>query len=353
MAKRILRNLKLSHIAAVDFPCQEGAKALLIKSADRWKILAKSEDLHARTFAEIITENEERQRRWAAEEAMWPLFSALRESLASIASDAAVDSNQKLTRVQESVSQFIAALREKWPDVADEIQEIAKASPESAGMAPFIEAFAKLKETEVDVTELEKANQKIADLEKRNGELTTQLEAANTAKAKMETDLAEAKEETKTAKAKVDELEKASDEKITVGGQEVSKLAVGPSQFAIFKGLQDEAITARLEKRVGDDFSHLPGTVAERAAVLKHMETAPDEVKKSFEQIMTTAEKVAGGAFESIGTGGTPEVRKARGDFMAKVGEIQTRDKISRHQAMSKARVEFPAEFEAYNGTAS
>ena len=48
-----------------------------------------------------------------------------------------------------------------------------------------------------------------------------------------------------------------------------------------------------------------------------------------------------------------PEVRpasavaKAHGDFMAKVGEIQTRDKISRHQAMSKARSEFPSLFAA------
>lgn len=31
MAKRILRNLKLTHISAVDSPCQEGALAVLLK----------------------------------------------------------------------------------------------------------------------------------------------------------------------------------------------------------------------------------------------------------------------------------------------------------------------------------
>lgn len=355
MPKRVIRELKLSHIAAVDRPCQEGARAILIKRApdDAWDALAKLDLSYARSFAEIVIENEQREARWRADQEMWPLFDALRDTLSSIAADQVLDQNQKLTRVQESVSEFVAALRAKWPDVADEISEIAKVSKDAAAMAPFLKAEASESEMEVDMDELAKLKQQVADLEKKNGELETHLSAANTAKAAAEGEVTAATAKVVELETRVETLEKAADETITVAGNSVSKREVGATQFAVFKGLQNEAETARLEKRADDEFGSLPGTTAERAAVLKHMASAPEDVRKAFDAIATTAEKAMSGAFESLGHRPSAETRKAAGDFMAKVEEVKKRDGIGKSDAMTKARREFPAEFEAYQNAGS
>lgn len=384
---RILHDLRLDAIAAVDFPCQEPAMAAILKRApadgsdlgpgfESFAKLAKLDDMGARAFAEILAENEARRAKWKADEVMWPLFDALRESLSSIAGDQTLDPATKLTRVQESVTQFITALREEWPDVAEEVAEIAKASPNADRMAVFIRA-AKAANEEADMPDI-----KEADLTKAATELTSDnpvikaLIDAAIAKGKADAESAAAEkakampfgdmeEEGKPTKKGRDFLAKHSgdgDEILKIGTgedtQTIRKSVVGDAQFAIFKAqnaeiekARDRADMAEFEKRASDEFPSLPGTATEKALVLKALRSAPEAVRKTADELFKAGEAAAKGAFEPIGKGTQPgggdgqgggDLAKARGDFQAKVSEIAKRDNCGTAEAMSKARREHP-----------
>lgn len=155
------------------------------------------------------------------------------------------------------------------------------------------------------------------------------------------------------------------DETIEVGGRTIRKSIVGEDTFAVFKAQQDqinaskldvekargEARTTRLEKRASDEFPHVKGKSNEIAKVLGHMESAPEDVRKVFDEIMKSAEEMAQGAFTSLGVGDgrTRQIDKAaKQPFETKVSEIMKRDKLNRMKALQKAREEFPEEFEAF-----
>lgn len=205
---------------------------------------------------------------------------------------------------------------------------------------------------EANMTDLEK----IANLESQIADLNKKLTTAETSIAA----ITKARDDALTAAGDLQksvELAK-SDEVITVAGQEVRKSVVGEGSFAVFKAQQaeivkvrDEAETSRLEKRADDEFGVLPGTTAERAAVLKYIASAPDEVRKTAEAILTAAQKTMVSAFNTVGNRGEkPAVSKGGGSFMVKVNEIAKRDGLGKADAMTKARRECPDEYEAYQG---
>lgn len=166
---------------------------------------------------------------------------------------------------------------------------------------------------------------------------------------------------------KVEKVEK--DEELVFKGQTIKKSVVGADQFVVFKSMadeltkastdiakaQDDALMARLEKRAEDDYSHVPGTTQERAAMLKAMSTMDEKLRKSFEAVFAQSEKLAKSAFDTVGvsTGDSEDVKKARSTFDAKVTEIAKRDNVGRAAAMAKARTEFPEEFKAYQEVGS
>lgn len=110
-------------------------------------------------------------------------------------------------------------------------------------------------------------------------------------------------------------LTKANDEVIKVAGKEVRKSEIGEAMFAIVKSQQESLVTQEkatkkaleaaeltiLTKRAGDEFSHLTGTAEEIAGVLKAFEGMPDEVKKTAEGLLSSAEKLAAKAFNREG----------------------------------------------------
>lgn len=159
---------------------------------------------------------------------------------------------------------------------------------------------------------------------------------------------------------------KKSDEHIIVKGEKVFKSKVGDATFNVLKAQQEEiqkgaedikkareeAEMTKLEKRVSDEFPEVAGDMLLKAKVLKHMSTAPEDVRKAFDAIMKSAQEMSAPAFKSIGHGQgnvivTNDIQKARSTFNGKVAEIQKRDKCSRTEAMRKAQQEHPAEFEA------
>lgn len=343
MKRRILHEIQLDKIAAVDFPCQEHAQSKIIKRNETiasWSRMLKSDAQGARAFLTILAEVEERERRWEADRQLWPIFEALRDSINSIAGDPAMDINGKTGMIQDSVNQFVAALQEKFPDVAEEVDEIAKAAASIPGMEMFIKAG----QTGVSMEETMDDKAKIADLEKQLGEATSNL-------AKAKADLAamtEEKEGTDKECAKLrEEIAKAGDETITVGTETISKSAVGEGVFKMMKAMQTEAETTKLEKRVEDEFGNLPGTVAQRAAIVKALDSIADaDIRKAAFDSLSIANKAVAGAFSTLGV--TGEMAKSAASFEKRIDEIQKRDGIKRHEAMTKARAEFPEEYAAF-----
>jgi len=166
------------------------------------------------------------------------------------------------------------------------------------------------------------------------------------------------------APAKTKKAAPAKDEEIVFKGQTIKKSAVGEIQFGIAKAMseeltknseaiakaQDEAILAKLAKRADDEFSHVPGTTAQRAEMLKAISKMDEDLAKSFEAVFAQSEKLAKGAFGKIGVAGgdSDNIKKSSEDFLTKVGEIQKRDSSKRTEAMAKARSEHPDLFKAY-----
>lgn len=450
--KRILHDLTLDKIAAVDFPCQEPATMTIIKRsytedqrtemADKgwalpdgsfpiadvsdlknaihaygrskakgkakahiitraraldsidllpedWnvtkslalrEVLEKIDSPTARGFEEILAENEAQEKCWAAQSALWPLFDALRESLSSIATDATLDPATKLVGVSDSVNQFLGALQSEWPEVAAEVDQIAKASPNVDQMATFI----KMKEAIMagnTIAELQKAlDEKAASfdlLKAENETLKAKAKAKPNAAAAAE-DAADGGDDddmedadgnlTKKGLVFLDKhrpVVEGADEIIKVGEKSFAKSKVGADAFEMMKAQQaeivkerDERIVAQMEKRAGDEMPLLPGTAGEKALVLKALMGVPEAVRKTAESMLTAGEKAIKSAFVPAGIPGgvrSPEasasastLAKARVDFMTKVSEIKARDKSSRTAAMQKAQIEFPDLWKMY-----
>ena len=374
MAKRIIGELTLSHIAAVDNPCQEGARAKLTKrelSTEQIGVqkarsamteIAKIAIPPVKGFMEIMAENELWERRSKANNALWPFMDALRDSLAGIAADITMGESEKLTAAAESVTQFVNTLRAKWPDVAQEIDETADGMADSDDVAGLIQAGIVGKGVS-KMDELEKIKAEKAALEAKVAELTGQMTAANAAKAAADAKAAAAcaDKETMTEqiagmKKQLDEAVAKADETVKIAGtdQVVKRSEVGAVSFDIIKAQEARVVKAEAEKRAEAEFGHVPGTMAEKGSLIAHMATAPEDVRKTFETIISTAEKIAKGAFDTLGAKGdgtafaAPSVQKARQDFMGKVSEIMGRDKCSKMVAMEKAEREFPDVFKAY-----
>jgi hypothetical protein len=160
----------------------------------------------------------------------------------------------------------------------------------------------------------------VADLTKRatlsdetRAHLDTLEKAGDKEKAKAFLDKDEAGRKAEVA------LAKSGDETFTAaGGAVISKRAVGDAAFTIMKS-QEERLQAQdaeikkaaeatamatFTKRATDDFAHLAGTVDERAAILKHLSTAPADVQKAADALLKAAEASAKFAFSKAGHGG-------------------------------------------------
>lgn len=233
----------------------------------------------------------------------------------------------------------------------------------------FDDAIAKLKAENDRVVKA--LTEKVAKLETDNAMAVAKAKMSDDEKAHME----ELSEDQKKAFSdmKPDERKKAmgvkkSGDSITVGGIKIFKSRVGEDTFNALKSQSDEiakngeaikkAEEARemavLEKRASDEFGDVVGTDVEKAQVLKHMSTASEEVRKSFDAILKAANDTASPAFKRLGhsQGHVDQaVEKAAEPFKKRVAEIRKRDDCSRVEALRKAQGEFPKEFEAFQAS--
>ena len=149
MATRILNELVIDKIAAVDFPCQEHATVTIMKRKDdvqkmTAEDLGKLADLFtkqvymsvapyaaldddddddnaAEDFDTALTEVLSYQMDWKIDtqiqDMLSPLCDALRKSITSICKDPSMDQNMRLLSIRNSVGQFLTAIQNQYQDL--------------------------------------------------------------------------------------------------------------------------------------------------------------------------------------------------------------------------------------------
>lgn len=332
-------SLKLGELSSVDRPAQIGALATIMKRHDGPAPVIKAapsilalavakyvdDEDGAHTFAEVLEANE-------FDEKIWPMTSALSQSIRSIMGDKDIKREDKETKVTQSVDEFLAAVRDLSPTAEKQLAQAISSKKEKSTMKTVAELIAENPALKAHIDDL------TGQIEIGKAE----AQKAKDAEAKLKT---EEEEHGKTKKA----LAEATDEVIKVGETEIKKSAVGEQSFVIFKAQEERALTAELAKRAQDEFAHVVGTPTEKALVLKAATTMDEPTAKALTAILTSAEKMAAAGFDRLGGGAGPteDVAKAQTTFKAKVAEIVKRDGITEVQAMSKARTEFPEEYAA------
>lgn len=259
----------------------------------------------------------------------------------------------------------VTDLTKKLETATGSNQRVVKAVELQAQINTLTKTVAELTEAKAEADEMAKAAKEDADrLEKALSELSEDeltFYKAFPSKDKKE-EFLEMSEEDRKKSMKV---AKSNDEEITVEGQVIRKSLVGEASFKILKAqaeriaknekdISDEIAkreTVELRKRADDEFKHVPGTVEERADMLRAIGKMDEKVRKSFEAVFTSAEKLSKAGFDRIGSGGgketPPSIAKAAQDFSVKVAEIKKRDNCSGTEAMGKARREHPELFKA------
>lgn len=231
----------------------------------------------ARSFADILAENEECRREWEANERLWPLFSALQASIQSIAADADKDTAAKTDMIRASVDDFLAAVSDAVPDVEAELEKaLIKAGD---GLHLVNKGDPSMTDTS-----------KVADLERQVAELTKALDAE---------------------KAKVVDLTKAADiakndESFEADGQTIRKSDVGENAFKFMKAQAEKIAMNDFAKKAEVDLPYLPGETVAKAQVLRHIAKLDADVAKTLNAMLAAgnAAMKAGMVEKGHGIGG-------------------------------------------------
>lgn len=316
--KKIVKTLNLREISGVTIPAQSGALVTIMKSEDAPAIenIAKylSTDDGATSFNEFLSDGEECKRKWEAQEAVWPLLNALRDSVCSIVADPSFSGDARQGKIAESVAQFIVAMQS--PEVSVNTDYIEKL---------FTTVIAK--EHEHMSEELKKANEalaaQVAELNKSLAEAVTLSKFSDAEKAYLAKADKEAADKFKAAsedeRKKTIEKAASADELFkSVDGVEIRKSAVGPVMFDILKSqdariaasqaelkkAREDVQTVELTKSAETDYANLPGTVVEKVAVLKRMDTFAEAERATLTAMLKAANAGLASAFIEKGTAG-------------------------------------------------
>lgn len=408
MAKKVLQRLRITELSAVDRPAQTHAKMTIIKRAKGDAIMsdeiAKIDETiikawidpqdGAKPFSTFLENTLSNKQYWKVMDIACDYVYALDDSLKSIIGDDDLTVAEKESQMRNSVEEFLASIRSKWPDIEEAFTKVladpdsskivkgAKMSREKVTVEDLQKKVEDLKKQLDAATDASEDAKKAAEMQAKNDELTKQLEdlKAELDMAKAESALSDEEKaymsdkDEKTKKAFMDmsaeDRQKAiaksidTDEVIKFEGNEIRKSVVGDEQFAVFKAMAKKAEETdkklseetnkreqiELTKRAEDEFGHLPGEVESKVDVLRSINKIDDEdTRKCLEKMLEAGDKAIKAAFDTIGHD-KETLKKTENDFKKKVAEIKKRDECSQTEAMQKARQEYPEEFAAFQG---
>lgn len=405
MVKRIMRRFRMNEISAVDRPAQKGAKMTIMKRDDSTSRLSAAiakawVGEAAQPFSDFLQASLEKDS--GVVEEIAPAIDAMESALKSISSDDGLKEPEKLEKMQGATQEFLDAIRDEWPTVETTLSEVfasevqkgeqdmfdyAKAEDQVSELedavskleddlkkegGPDLVAISEtIEDCESAISELDESLGKAegaeaAKLQKKVTRLTKKvLSAAEIAKTfgeKKKTDEEEAAEAARCKKAADDA---ANDDVLKVDGNEIKKSVVGDGVFSVLKAQQAQIEKAEgiakdernrremgeFTKRAEEDLGHLPGKPVEKALVLKAMGGLEKDVQATLETMLKAGEAAIKSAYGALGGGGGNDNGGDPKAFEKRVSEVAARDKISKTEAMAKARLEYPEEFATYQGS--
>ena len=408
-SRRIMRRFRLNEISTVDRPAQEGALFTLNKNQPSEDAIVNSilkryiDPMEgAKTFGEVLECYAEDKKYSEVMELAWPKVSALDTSLRSIIADRKLEIADKHTTMRNSVEGFLALIRQDMPEVEEVLDKALNSASTKASSKKELKAMTNLKrkarkqddeiddderddeDENVDTTkELSKLKKMVETQGKLLKEITDERDDAR-AELSLQKQLSALDEGTQKyyhsltddkAKAEFLDLDRTAqqvmmrksaekDETIEVEGHTIRKSAVGAGVFAMFKAQAkktadlekqvaeetDKRVEVELTKRAEEELAHLPGKLEDKVKLLKSLAKLPEEEHETMKTMFKAANKTASLAFDRIGTnrGINAQKNAATAGFEKRINEVKTRDKCNRQDAMRKARVEFPDEFEAW-----
>jgi len=371
MGRRIFENFDLLEISSVTAPAQKGAKMAIMKRQNPEvpaiaQIIMKRKTEGAKTFSEILQLNEERQKSWEVRDQLYPIFDAINDSVSSILADTDLTMEQKGKKVESSVNDFLNAVRAKFPEVEE---EVAKLLMEAGTPGVDNKGESKVsKELEDKVTKLQ------GDLSTAQAALATATALAGMSDdqksyfAKLDGDAKVAFEKaTPEARTELITKSREGDEVIEVAGTKVRKSEVGAGTFAIFKAQaqqitaielaakadRESALKLRVTKRAETELAGLPGTVDDKIAVIKVVETDP-AANAAFSKMMKSAQSAFAKMFDEQGV--SDDITRpgnegsAEAEITKKAEEVRkSNPTLSFEQSFARVLDENPGLYTRYN----
>ena len=285
---RRLTGLQLQEVSLCAQGMNPTAKVNLFKSADA--TLEKD----ARTFREILADRIEEKNLADRFTAIWDLTYALRESIESIVKDEDAASQQQL--LDQTVSEFWAAMTETLPGLTLPLQK--------QGETMTIEELKKSLETAQ-----QERDAALAENALLKGMTAREKAYYDTLSDDMKKKFMGMKQEERTAamdKAGFQKSEPTEEELLKAMPASVRKMvedaqAAAAEAQRIAKAEQDKRETAELIAKAEREFSNVPGKPEEKAAILKHLVSAPEDVRKSIETVLKQYEALVVNGFIAKG----------------------------------------------------
>lgn len=364
------------------------------------------DDIEAMDFDEVVAAEQSREAAMRVKDCVWSCWNALQRSFDTIAGDDSLAPADKTAAMQESLAQFLDAVRAESAAVADAVEKSISAAP---ALAELLDATGS--EGGSPMTDAEK--RQLAELQKSVADLTTQLAAA-TAKepAKKAADLASELEKAQAQLAEVSKkLEKADADK----AEALAKAGMSDAEKAHCAGMDEKAKKAfmdmspedrkkamtkaadadpvvyksestgeefrksddprlvklakqadeseklaksearkredaELAKRADDELKIFSEDVAkrdEKIEVLRAIDKMDAGPRDALLKMLSVGGKAVAAAFDTVGHK-VGDLTKSAQDFEKRVSEVQARDKCTKLEALEKAAREFPDEHAAY-----
>ena len=330
MKRKILKDFKMTEISCVDKPAQPSALATIMKSTSA-PTNPVVDQLAQSVLSDAIVKGEINQTDFSSmfkekmvtrqlDQQLWPALTTLETTIFAIVGSDEIDATAKKSSIAQSLADFsntVVSLTDPvvLKSAGDILTDVAKSfvtinpNKSNEGVAMPTEIEKKL-QGEVDTLKAELAKS------------VTLAKMSDDEKAHMATlsgdDIEKFLGMSDTERAEAVTISKKADESLNVDGNVILKSTVGDAAFMVMKAqqtrldlqqaeikkAQDAAQIATLRKRADDEFGALTGTTDEKANLLKFAETMPEDVRKTFDSIMKSAQDTLNKAFGTQGVNG-------------------------------------------------
>lgn len=304
--RHVVKNLTLNEISGVTIPAQSHALVAMMKGEDTELVKYLTAENGAVSFGAFMADQAARDRINAIDSKLWPITSALRDSLTSILADASLNDDEREEKIAESVAQFSAACQRIQVSAIDLMKLLNHEDHMSDELKKVAELEASVAELTKKLAEAESLS-KLSDDEKEHLASLKDEDAAKFKAADSET-----RKKLMKKSAEGDEVFKSAD------GHEIRKSVVGDGVFAILKSQADaikatrdelvktaeRAQAVELTKRAEDELSNLPGETVAKVAVLKGVASLDEATQATLNAMLKAGNEALAKGFQTFGVGG-------------------------------------------------